>query len=142
MKPRHPRKPRDQTFSSRGWSFKATSLPIDGAPALLALGRRLADPYSAGDAQTNPFCVHGATRSLKPCMCGSALVMGVRMHLPEAVFGSNRLVIEHEASGFRLAFTAEGALRCWARDSVVGVNVTSVSAAEPVPSGGVRYVSP
>ena len=41
------------------------------------------------------------------------------MHLPEAVFGDNRIVLTHRASGFTLAFTAEGALRCWARDSVV-----------------------
>ena len=112
--------PRSSQTSVSGWEFSSTSGPISGAPQLLALGRRLADPYVDGDAQMSPFCVHGATRSLKPCMCGSALVMGVRMHLPEAVFGDNSLVITHRESGFTLAFTAEGALKCWARDSVKG----------------------
>ena len=66
-------------------------------------------------------------------MCGSALVMGVRMHLPEAVFGSNRLVLTHVASGFCIAFTAEGALKCWARDSVVGDHVTARVAPAELP---------
>ena len=120
----------DSSYNLNGWEFCASKRPISGAHALLALGRRLADPYSAGDAQVSPFCVHGATRSLKPCMCGSALVMGVRMHLPEAVFGANRLVLSHQASGFTLAFTAEGALRAWARDSVVG-DATSYAKCAP-----------
>ena len=124
--------PRD-SFSASGWAFASASGPIDGTPQLLALGRRLSDPYSPGDAQITPFCVHGATRSLKPCMCGSALVMGVRMHLPEAVFGGNRLVLTHIDSGFRIAFTAEGALKCWARDSVVGDHVTARVAPAELP---------
>lgn len=117
-----------------GWTFSASSGSIDGAPQLFSLGRRLADPYAPGDAQLLPFCVHGATRSLKPCMCGSALVMGVRMHLPEAVFGGNRLVVTHEASGFRLSFSAEGALRCWARDSVADDHLTSRVAPANLPA--------
>ena len=99
----------------RGWSFEEGTGTISGNSGLLSLGRRLSNPYSAGD--TLPFCVHGATRSLKPCTCGSALVMGVRMHLPEAVFGSNHLTISHE-SGLTITFTAEDALMHWARDSV------------------------
>ena len=65
-----------------------------------------------------PFCVHGATRSLKPCTCGSALVMGVRMHMPDAVFGDNVLQLRHAASGVVVDFGALDALRAWARDSV------------------------
>jgi hypothetical protein len=102
-----------------GWHFEASTLPISGAPQLLALARGLADPYAPGEAAVHPFCVHGATRSLKPCVCGSALVMGVKMHLPEATFGANKLMLTHEPSGFVLSFTAEGALRAWARDSVL-----------------------
>ena len=102
-----------------GWHFEASTLPISGAPQLLALARGLADPYAPGEAAVHPFCVHGATRSLKPCVCGSALVMGVKMHLPEATFGANKLILTHEPSGFVLSFTAEGALRAWARDSVL-----------------------
>ena len=120
----------DTSYETNGWTFSSTRRPISGAPALLALGRRLADPYSSGEAQVSPFCVHGATRSLKPCMCGSALVMGVRMHMPEAVFGANRLVLSHKESGFTLVFNAEGALRCWARDSVVG-DATSYAKCAP-----------
>jgi type 2A phosphatase activator TIP41 len=41
------------------------------------------------------------------------------MHLPEATFGANKLMLTHEPSGFVLSFTAEGALRAWARDSVL-----------------------
>ena len=100
-----------------GWSFESVCSSIDGQPELLSLSRRLADPYTPGEAQTLPFCVHGATRSLKPCMCGSALVLGVRMHLPEAVYGRNRLTIKHRASGLVFSFTAEEALMHWARES-------------------------
>ena len=114
----------------RGWQFRSTMSSISGAPQLLALGRHLADPYSSGESQQTPFCVHGASRSLKPCMCGSALVMGVRMHMPEAVFGANALVLTHRASGFRLTFDAEGALREWARDSVIMESSTRVAPAE------------
>ena len=102
-----------------GWRFSATTSTISGAPQLLALARHLADPFTPGEAAVNPFCVHGATRSLRPCVCGSALVMGVRMHLPEATFGANRLTLEHAPSGIRIVFTADGALRSWARDSVL-----------------------
>ena len=105
-------------FAAEGWRFRSATGPISGASELLALARRLADPYTPGDAQSLPFCVHGATHSLKPCVCGSALVMGVRMHLPEAVFGSCSLTLTHEASGLSITFSAEEALRCWARDSV------------------------
>ena len=86
-------------FAAEGWRFRSATGPISGASELLALARRLADPYTPGDTQSLPFCVHGATRSLKPCVCGSALVMGMRMHLPEAVFGSCSLTLTHEASG-------------------------------------------
>ena len=106
-------------YSYRGWRFRASTGPISGAPELLALGRRLTDPFSPGEESVAPFCVHGATRSLRPCVCGSALVMGVRMHLPEATFGANHLVLEHEASGIALGFTADGALRSWACNSVL-----------------------
>ena len=64
-----------------GWSFSCESSHISGNPGLLALSRELADPYvPAGEAAVHPFCVHGSSRSLKPCMCGSALVMGINMH--------------------------------------------------------------
>ena len=81
-------------FSHAGWEFRCVSAPISGVHKLLALGRQLASPYvdSEDAGAPLPFCVHGATRSLKPCTCGSALVMGVRMHMPDAVFGDNVLL--------------------------------------------------
>ena len=108
------------SFSHAGWEFRSVSAPISGVHKLLALGRQLANPYddSEGDGVPLPFCVHGATRSLKPCTCGSALVMGVRMHMPDAVFGDNVLQLRHAASGVVVDFGALDALRAWARDSV------------------------
>ncbi|KAL1521447.1 hypothetical protein AB1Y20_021111 [Prymnesium parvum] len=104
---------------SSGWAFRSHSSHISGNAALLSLSRELSDPYAPpGEPPTHPFCVHGSTRSLKPCMCGSALVMGVNMHLPDAVFGANHLTLSHLASGFTLRLDAAGALRAWARDSV------------------------
>ena len=82
----------------------------DALLELLALARRLADPYTPGDTQSLPFCVHGATRSLKPCVCGSALVMGVRMHLPEKVFGGSWVELSHAPSAVHLAFEPLAAL--------------------------------
>ena len=109
----------DKPDTVGGWSFSAESSHISGNPGLLALSRELSDPYvPVVEAAVHPFCVHGSTRSLKPCMCGSALVMGVNMHLPEAVFGANHVTLKHLASGFTLRFDAADALRCWARDSI------------------------
>ena len=56
------------SFSHAGWEFRSVSAPISGVHKLLALGRQLANPYddSEGDGVPLPFCVHGATRSLKP----------------------------------------------------------------------------
>ena len=108
---------RHERFSHAGWEFRTSSGPISGVHQLLALSRVLADPYP-GDGQPLPFCVHGATRSLKPCTCGSALVMGVRMHLPEAVFGNNLIEVTHAASGATVSFRVEDALLSWARDSI------------------------
>ena len=101
---------RHERFSHAGWEFRSSSGPISGVHELLALSRVLADPYP-GDGQPLPFCVHGATRSLKPCTCGSALVMGVRMHMPDAVFGDNVLQLRHAASGVVVDFGALDALR-------------------------------
>ena len=44
---------------------------------VLQLSTRLGNPYQS-DYEV-PFCVPGSVGSLKPCACGSALVMGVRM---------------------------------------------------------------
>ena len=41
------------------------------------LSTRLGNPYQS--RYEVPFCVPGSLGSLKPCACGSALVMGVRM---------------------------------------------------------------
>jgi hypothetical protein len=107
-------------FAHAGWEFRSVSAPISGVHKLLALGRQLSSPYAdnEGDGAPLPFCVHGATRSLKPCTCGSALVMGVRMHMPDAVFGDNVLQLRHAASGVVVNFGALDALRARARDSV------------------------
>ena len=113
-----PRRITTTNFSTNDWNFTSTSGPIDGIPRLVALSRRLADPYSSGEAQLRPFCVHGATRSLKPCLCGSALVMGINMHMPEAVFGQNLLRIENAKTGTTVLFDVEDALKIWAQGSV------------------------
>ena len=113
--------PRQTTTSQttiHGWNFFSRDGPIDGIPRLVSLSRRLADPYSPDEQQNRPFCVHGATRSLKPCLCGSALVMGINMHMPEAVFGQNCLLITHQKTGRTLSFHVEDALRIWAKQSV------------------------
>jgi len=117
-KRRRPDEQQHNDFALNGWNFSYASAAISGLDSLLALSRRLADPYSPGEAQCRPFCVHGGvTRSLKPCACGSALVMGVPMHMPEAIFGSNHLTLTHAASGMAIRFSPEGALRSWARGS-------------------------
>ena len=109
-------------FEFKGWSFDSVRAPISGQPALVALGWRLSDPYAAahgalavnGDHPT-PFCVHGASRSLKPCMCGSANVLGVPMHFPEALYLSNRLRLTHAQSVRAVAARGDMVARGFAR---------------------------
>ena len=108
---------RISTATISGWRFEARTGGIDDPARLVALSRRLADPYTEGERQCRPFCVHGATRSLKPCLCGAALIMGVNCHMPEAVFGQNSLTVTHLESGTAFDFDAEGALRMWAQHS-------------------------
>lgn len=43
----------------------------------LQLSTKLGNPYQSNYAM--PYCVPGSLGTLKPCACGSALVMGVRM---------------------------------------------------------------
>ena len=116
MVPAHRKARSEAEFS--GWSFSSNTSHISGKSGLLALSRRLSDPYTPGDGQSLPFCVQGSTRSLKPCTCGSALVMGLEMHIPEAVYGSNYLTIKHIQSGLTISFDAEDALRRWAIGSI------------------------
>jgi len=44
--------------------------------------------------------------------------MGINMHMPEAVFGQNCLLITHQKTGRTLSFHVEDALRIWAKQSV------------------------
>lgn len=105
-------------YTQGEWTFEATLAPIAARHKLLALARRLADPYAPGDTAPYPYCVKGATRSLKPCTCGSALVMGVKMHLPDATFADNHLTITHTPTKTTFTFRAEDALAHWARHSL------------------------
>ncbi len=112
-----PRSLERSSIAHSGWEFQCVQAPIFSTNQLFLLGRQLANPHSnTGDLI--PFCVHGATRSLKPCTCGAALVMGVRMHMPESVFGDNLVELVHAQSGVRIRFTALAALRAWARSSI------------------------
>ena len=113
-----PRSLERSSIAHSGWEFRCVQAPIFSTNQLFLLGRQLANPHSnTGDLI--PFCVHGATRSLKPCTCGAALVMGVRMHMPESVFGDNLVELVHAQSGVRIRFTALAALRAWARSSII-----------------------
>ena len=99
-----------------GWRIDANDSHILGARDLLLLSTKLGNPYQS--SYEIPFFVPGSLGSLKPCSCGSALVMGVRMHLPEGVFGHNWLRLTHEASGVELRFDITGALMRWVLLSV------------------------
>eukprot|EP00903_Cladosiphon_okamuranus_P019903 g18293.t2 len=47
--------------------------------------------------------------------CGSVVVKGTPMQLPEILFGNNALELLHEPSGFQLQFDARGALKQWVK---------------------------
>ena len=60
-----------------GWRIESSEDHILDSRELLLLSTRLGNPYQS--QYEVPFCVPGSLGSLKPCSCGSALVMGVRM---------------------------------------------------------------
>jgi WD40 repeat protein len=100
-----------ESVTAGGWRIEGSEGPILGLPGLLALSKKLGNPYQS--EYPLAFCVPGSLGTLKPCSCGSALVMGVRMHLPEAVWGNNWVRLTHEASGTLLRFDTDGALLRW-----------------------------
>ena len=66
-----------QGITVGGWRIESSEDHILGSRELLLLSTRLGNPYQSQFEV--PFCVPGSLGSLKPCSCGSALVMGVRM---------------------------------------------------------------
>lgn len=87
-----------------------------------------ADQRAYGRALLRRFCgVHPrpwAVRGEVPyesenCkLCAMVVVGGVRMHLPEKLFGRSWFELHHEPSGICLTFDAMGALQSWAGLSV------------------------
>ena len=70
-----------------GCRFRSSSGRILSGEELRALARGvLPNPHDT--AQRQPWLVRGAVPALDACTCGSAVVYGVRMHMPEMVFGS------------------------------------------------------
>ena len=119
---------RKEGIQVKGWRIETYDSHILGARDLLLLSTKLGNPYQS--SFEIPFFVPGSLGSLKPCSCGSALVMGVRMHLPEGVFGHNWLQMTHEASGVTMRFDIAGALMRWVLLSVEhGSNGLKVTAA-------------
>ena len=79
-----------------------------------ALLRRLGQDAPGGHPR--PWAVRGdVPYEAENCrFCAMVVVGGVRMHLPEKLFGRNWLEIRHAASGVSLTFEAMGALQSWA----------------------------
>jgi hypothetical protein len=81
-----------------------------------AYGRALLCRIQSSQPPPSPWAVRGdVPYEAENCrFCTMVVVAGVRMHLPEKLFGRNWLELHHEPSGICLAFDAMGALVSWA----------------------------
>ncbi len=97
-----------------GWSavrsVKPALLQADQRAYGRALLQRVCGSYP------RPWAVRGEVpyESENCKLCAMVVVSGVRMHLPEKLFGRSWVELNHEPSGVTLVFDAMGALESWA----------------------------
>ncbi|CAM9796954.1 unnamed protein product [Pylaiella littoralis] len=93
----------DKTIVAGGaqWKIRSNHRPILGEKEHDALVSWLGD----GD--------EGVPNDSRVPACGSVVVKGTPMQLPEILFGNNVLELHHKPSGFQLQFEARGALKQW-----------------------------
>ncbi|CAM9474528.1 unnamed protein product [Ectocarpus sp. 4 AP-2014] len=80
------------------WTVRSNHRPILGEEEHDALVAWLGDEASSGP---------------QVLACGSVVVKGTPMQLPEILFGNNALEFRHQESGFILQFEARAALKKW-----------------------------
>ena len=97
-----------------GWSAARAVKPALLQADQRAYGRALLQRVCG--AHPRPWAVRGEVpyESENCKLCAMVVVSGVRMHLPEKLFGRNWFELHHEPTGTSLAFDAMGALESWA----------------------------
>lgn len=92
----------DTSIAAQQWKIRSQHRPILSEEEHEALVCWLGDTEATPQASGIPAC-------------GSVVVKGTPMQLPEILFGNNALELHHEPSGFLLQFDARGALEGWVK---------------------------
>ena len=104
-----------------GWVLRESRVPALGKSAARAFARAVRSAVVKQDGQEGPWAVRGEVpleEESSACGCTTAVMRGVKMHLPEKLMGGNWLELHHAASGFHLGWDPLSALQCWAREAL------------------------
>ena len=104
-----------------GWTLRESRAPALGKAAARAFARAVRSAAVKQGGQEGPWAVRGEVpleEESSACGCTTAVMRGVKMHLPEKLMGGNWLELHHAASGFHLGWDPLSALQCWAREAL------------------------
>ena len=107
-----------------GWSLRLSTGPALGKCAARSLAR--ATRAAVNDGSPPWWAVRGDVPldedASSACGCVLVVFSGVRMHLPEKVFGGSWVELSHAPSAVHLAFEPLAALAAWARASLAAID--------------------
>ena len=104
-----------------GWALRESRAPALGKAAARAFARAVRSAAVKQSGHEGPWAVRGEVpleEESSACGCTTAVMRGVKMHLPEKLMGGNWLELHHAASGFHLGWDPLSALQCWAREAL------------------------
>ena len=104
-----------------GWALRESRAPALGKAAARAFARAVRSAAVKQGGHEGPWAVRGEVpleEESSACGCTTAVMRGVKMHLPEKLMGGNWLELHHAASGFHLGWDPLSALQCWAREAL------------------------
>jgi len=108
-----------------GWSLRLSTGPALGKCAARSLARATRAVVNA-DGSPPWWAVRGDVPldedASSACGCVLVVFSGVRMHLPEKVFGGSWVELSHAPSAVHLAFEPLAALAAWARASLAAID--------------------
>ena len=109
-----------------GWVLRESRSPALAKAAARAFAKAVRSVVVSEDGQELPWAVRGEVPledESSSCGCTVAVMRGVRMHLPEKVFGGNWLELHHEPTGFHLGWDPLSALQTWAREALTSLDI-------------------
>ena len=109
-----------------GWTLRESRSPALGKAASRAFARAVRSAVVSEKGHEIPWAVRGEVPledESSGCGCTVAVMRGVKMHLPEKLFGGNWLELHHEPTGFHLGWDPLSALQTWAREALTSLDI-------------------